>query len=120
MLKSAIRAIQEENLDKPFPLKYSPDKMGREEKEMTKIFLPNYEGNAIWTQLGAVYIHLVNQVNKKHARAYIKRYRDHIEKNKNCLELFNPDGTVFKTLFYHADEGMLWYSIFLDTIRSKR
>lgn len=120
MLESAITSMREAKLDEPFPLKYSPERMKDTEKGMTYFLLPNYEGNTIWTQLGAIYIQLLTEVKEKLAQRQINNYKQLIEKNKNYLEIFNPNGTVFKTMFYHADEGMIWASIFLDTIQRRK
>jgi hypothetical protein len=34
-------------------------------------------------------------------------------KHRTFLEVYNSDGTVYKTPFYVADEGMLWCSVWL-------
>ena len=42
-----------------------------------------------------------------------------IEKYKNFLEVFNPDGSPFRSWFYYADEGMLWCANYLTLARGQ-
>lgn len=116
MLKKSITAIQENELDKPFPLKYA--KKGSKQKMIWLEFLaPGWERNAIWTQLGALYIQLVKKIDKSKAAEHIKKYSQVIENNKTYFEVFAPNGKPYKSLFYHADEGMLWAAILLGLMK---
>jgi len=117
MLKSAINKIIEKKLDEPFPLKYAEERKGKKFTIWEKMFVPNYEGNVIWIHMGPLYVELLKKVDKERANLLIKRYKDLIEKHKNYLEVFNADGSPYKTMFYYADEGMLWASNFLDLIK---
>ncbi len=113
MIQTSIKAMQQENLDKPFPLKYT-------NHVPQNFFLPlkfvaqNYEGNTIWLHLGLCYIDVVEKINKTLAKQYKDKYKKVIEKHKTFFEVFNPDATPYKTLFYYADEGMLWASKLLE------
>jgi hypothetical protein len=114
MLKKCVKKIQSEELDKPFPLKYT--------KEIPKNFsfiswfVPNYEGNAVWMHAGLMYIKIVKEIDSEKAKEYINEYAKLIEKHKNFLEVFNPDGIPFGSLFYYADEGMLWCANYLTLL----
>ena len=111
MTKSAIQSIQKEGLDKPFPLKYEK---GRIQKMIFLDFLnENYEGNSIWAHMAMPYIEVVSKIDRNKAKEYIEKYSELIEKNGNYLEVFDPDGTPFKSAFYYADEGMLWAANYL-------
>lgn len=112
MIRSSIKAMQTENLDKPFPLKYSQQDLNNFFFPL-KIVAPNYEGSSIWMHLGLCYVDVVEKVDKKLAEKYRQKYKRIIETHKNFLELFNADGTLYKTLLYHADEGMLWACKFI-------
>ena len=114
MLKSCIKAIQKEGLDKPFPLKYTKEDIGK--RNFARLFTPNYEGSSIWMHMGPLYISLVKNINRKKAKEYIDSYTALIEKHRNFLEIFNPDGTPFSSAFYYADEGMLWAADYLTII----
>jgi hypothetical protein len=116
MLKSVVSKIIEKKLDEPFPLKYSEKRTGKFTL-WEKIFVPNYEGNVIWVHMAPLYLELLKKVNKDRYNLLIHRYKQLIEKHKNYLEVFNQDKSPYKTLFYHADEGMLWAANFLDLIQ---
>lgn len=109
MLKSSIAAIQKNNLDEPFPLKYTSEKKARF-LLWSYILSPNYEGTTIWTHLGLCYLDVLSKADKKLMKKYLSQYEKHIEKHKTFLEVFNQDGSVYETPFYIADEGMLWAS----------
>jgi len=63
MIKLSFDAIQQDDLDKPFPLKYTKEKVG-EYLFLESILVPNYEGNTIWTNLGQCFIDVVKKVDK--------------------------------------------------------
>jgi len=113
MMKSSITKIQEIGLDKPFPLRYSTDKL---KMILLDKILSNYEGNTIWCHLGSIYIKTVCKFNKNLAEYYLNQYTKLIEKNKNFIELFFPNGKPYSRFWYYADEGMLWASIILEMI----
>jgi hypothetical protein len=113
MLKSSLNAVQNSGLDKPFPLKYAKSpKIGKRDA-LFDFFAKNYEGNSVWTHMGPLYISLVKRVDKDKYRLYKEQYKKLIEKHKNYLELFTPEGKPYGTLFYHADDSMLWAANYL-------
>ena len=63
--------------------------------------------------MGPLYIKLLNTIDEKQAKKHINTYTKLIEKHKNFLEVFNPDGTPFKSPFYYSDESMLWAANYL-------
>lgn len=113
MLKSSIQSIQEAELDKPFPLKYSSDKFKGLKKNLTKLFVPNYQSNSIKMHMGALYIQMLKKIDFEKANAHIAAYKNLIEQYKTYLEGFYPDGTPFRTFFYYSDEGNLWCANYL-------
>jgi len=118
MIRLSLDAIQKEGLDKPFPLKYTKEKVGKY-LFLHSILVPNYEGNAIWTNIGQCFINVVSKVDKEKAREYINLYIRNVEKYRNYLEVFSPDGTPYKTMFYYADEAMLWSAMLLDLMENR-
>jgi len=115
MIKSSLNAVHNDGLDKPFPLKYTKEKVGKY-LFLHSILVPNYEGNTIWTNLGQCFIDVVKKIDKEKSREYIGQYIKNVEKYKNYLELYNPNGTPYKTMFYYADVAMLWSANLLDSI----
>ena len=111
-LKMVLGQIQKAGLDFPFPLKYTASREGINFISQ-EIFFRNYESNTIWTHLGPLFIKLIQTVDKEKAAEYKQKYTEWIEKNKNYLEVFTPEGLPFKTPFYHCDSGMLWAANYL-------
>jgi len=119
MIKLSFEAIQQDGLDKPFPLKYTKEKVGKY-LLLNGILVPNYEGNTVWTNLGQCFIDVVKKVDKEKAREYIDQYVRNVEKYKNYFELYNPNGTPYKTLFYYSDVAMLWSANLLNSIEKQK
>jgi len=116
LLKYAINKIREAGLDNPFPLKYT----GFLNEDIKMIpankFAHNYEGTALWTHMGPIYIKLVKEVNPLKAKEYIEKYKKIIETYGNYLEVFESNGEPYRSRFYYSDEGMLWSAMFLDLL----
>ncbi len=114
MLKKAFGAVQKEGLDKPLPIKYTQKK---QKMIFVDFLVSGYETNKVWTNMGPLYIDLLGRIDKAKAEKHINNYKEIIEKYKNYLEVFNEHGKPFKTVFYYADEGMLWSANFLSLLR---
>ncbi|PIN74833.1 hypothetical protein COV17_04575 [Candidatus Woesearchaeota archaeon CG10_big_fil_rev_8_21_14_0_10_36_11] len=113
MMKSAIHAIEDSGLTEPFPLKYTTSR-----DHITfipqEIFLRNYESDAIWMNLGPLFVKLVQQVDPAKAEKYKLQYTDLIEKHQNFLEVFTARGKPYSSPFYYCDSGMLWAANYLS------
>jgi len=114
MLRRCVDKIQEEGLDKPFPLRYYHSPIKEHKMISLEFFAKNYERDTVWTHLGPMFISLMKRLGK--ADDYINQYKTLIELNKNYLEIFNQDGSPYETFFYYTDEGMLWASMYLDLL----
>jgi len=112
MLESCIKAIEKEELDRPFPLKYTSSRKNIKFIWQEKL-LRDYESNSIWTHMGLLYLRLLKEVNKDKAEEFKKVYKELIEANHNFFEVFTADGKPYKTAFYHSDSGILWAANYL-------
>jgi len=112
LLASALHSIDGAQLAEPFPLKYTSTRH-HVTFAWQEVLMRNYEGTTIWTHMGPLYIKLLQHVDKDKAALYKERYKQTIEKYGNYLEVFNPDGTPYKTPFYTCDQGMLWAANYL-------
>lgn len=112
MLKSSIKALQGDGLDKPFPLRYTKKPSKSHKMLWVEIFVKHWEQQQIWPQMGFVYIDVMSRVDKKKAKAHLAQYTQLIEKNKNFIELYRGD-KPYSTFWYSADEGLLWASMYL-------
>jgi hypothetical protein len=117
ILNKSITAIQKNKLDNPFPLKYTSTKEGKVDFKVVAMLVNNYEGNSIWMHMGPLYVDVVGKVDKKLQKKYLIKYNNLIINNQNFLEVFNSDGSFYKTLFYCSDEGMLWCANYLYLIK---
>ena len=110
----AHKQIITQQLAYPFPIKYTKVRDKKKELKIPSLLAPNYEGTTLWIHLGLCYLEVLATVDKKETARHISTYTRLIEKNKNFLELFNEDGTPYKSKLYQADESMLWASMYLN------
>lgn len=109
-LKQSVEAVQKAGLDKPFPLKYHPERFPDLELAAQRAVIPNYQGDAIWTFFTPLWIELIGDVDPEAASGYIARYNDLLAEYGTWVEVFSPDGSgPLKGRFgYGSDSGMLW------------
>jgi len=87
-------------------------------------FVPDYQGTAIWTSLGAMYLHLLQRASPGSARPIVRAYRAAIERDGTVWEVY--DGRVRPLRPYRgrlgifiADEAMLWAAIFAEAFEEQ-
>ncbi|HET6145914.1 MAG TPA: hypothetical protein VFH68_00155 [Polyangia bacterium] len=119
MRRSAFATLEERGFTDPVPLRYFERRMPDSELPIPKLFTPNYQGDPSWTQLGAVYMHELGKVDRAKMLAHRARMAGFIERDRNYLELYTPDGKPYigRARIYHCDEGMIWGALFLDLYR---
>lgn len=111
-LLASLHSLQQEYIDTPFPAQYTstpPTHLWIN----TSWLAQNYEGTTIWAHLGMIYLDVLRTTDQKRFHTLLQAYKQVIEQNKTFLEVFNKDGTPYKTKLYISDEGMLWASMFL-------
>ncbi|MCF7861822.1 hypothetical protein K9M79_06270 [Candidatus Woesearchaeota archaeon] len=113
MFLEILKQFQAARLENPYPIKYT-NKLTDKLALPYSLLAPNYEGNTIWMHLGLVFIEVLHKYSSQEAKKYIKILTNLVDKHKNFLELYNPDGTVYHTLLYSSDESMLWASMLLQ------
>ncbi|MBW3019420.1 hypothetical protein KY329_04525 [Candidatus Woesearchaeota archaeon] len=104
----ALKTIRSLRLDKPIPLAYTNTK---QKMILADMFVPNWEQNNCWPMIGLPFIKLVKQ--PKLAREYEKKYKGIIERYGTLYEVYTKKSTPYKSIFYHADEGMIWAANYL-------
>jgi hypothetical protein len=67
--------------------------------------------DAAWPHLGLMYAQVakkcgLHDIYKEACNAVF----DIIRRDQNVLEVYSPKSRPYRSLFYHADEGMLWGS----------
>jgi hypothetical protein len=118
MIKSGVKAIQEAGLDTPWPLKYTGKKESSTLFFPMNLIIPDYETDPIWMNLGLCYLDVLKDIDKNKTAFHLNQYKDLIEKQKNFLELYDRDGSVYQHWNYLADESMLWAAKYLELIRN--
>lgn len=112
MMRSSVNMIISLKLDSPVPCRYTKDPIKEKEQSLLSIVAPNYEGNTGWTNVGMLFLQVLEKSNRVLLKKYIDRYLELIERHHTFLEVFDPSGKPYESLFYKCDEGMLWSSIF--------
>jgi hypothetical protein len=108
MGRSVISLFREHGMTTPFPLAYSPSYDDCPRMIWQELFVPGWERDAKWMQLGLMYAHVAKWCDKEAFEEARAALFARVEKDQNFLEVFTPDGRPYTSLFYHADEGMLW------------
>ena len=116
MQRSAFATLERRGFTSPIPLRYFEQRMPDSELPIPRAITPNYQGDPSWTQLGPLYLHLLAKIDPNLMQQHRARMAAFIERDGNYLELYKPNGRPYKgrALLYHADEGMIWASLFLD------
>jgi len=123
-LESALRAAESARLADPLPLRYATRRDRAAEDPVQRLFVPDYQGTAIWTSLGAMYLHLLQRASPGSARPIVRAYRAAIERDGTVWEVY--DGRVRPLRPYRgrlgifiADEAMLWAAIFAEAFEEQ-
>lgn len=118
-LGSALRSAEAAGLSAPLPLRYAARRERADEDPVQGWLLPDYQGTAIWTSLGAMYLVLLARADPTAAEPVGDRYRALIEAEGTVWEVLEERGDRLRPYrgrfgCFVADEGMLWAAIFAD------
>ena len=118
-LGSALAAARDAGLASPLPLRYAARRDRAAEDPMTRWFVPDYQGSAVWTSLGAMYLRLLQRADPAAARGVAHAYRRIVERDGTVTEVFDGQASdlwPFRgTLgIFIADEAMLWGAILAE------
>ncbi len=105
-----LDAIIAEGLADPLPLKYTEQPKPRTEHKLLSVMASNYQGNTIWTMLGVAFLWVLHERDDPRTEEYLRRYERILERDRNCIEIYNPDLTMYNALAYTYDEGMSWFA----------
>jgi hypothetical protein len=111
MLRLSLWSIQDHKLDKPFPLKYGHS--AKTKFIWSEVFVKNWEKNTVWAMLGLAYIEVLSRIDKSKALEHLEQYKQNILRNHCFIELYS-ENKPYKSLFYSADDSMLWASMYLN------
>jgi hypothetical protein len=115
-LGSALEAAREAGLADPLPLRYAGRHVPSAEDPVQRWFVPDYQGTAIWTSLGAIYLQLLERVDPAAVEPPLAAYATLIEEAGTVWEVLRDDLRPYRGRLgiFRADEAMLWSAILLD------
>jgi hypothetical protein len=115
-LGEALAAARGAGLASPLPLRYAATHDLAAEDPVQRLFVPDYQGTAIWTSLGAIYLQLLERVDPAAVDAPLTAYADLVEREGTVWEVVLDDlrPYVGRLGIFRADEAMLWSAILLD------
>lgn len=117
-LAGALARLEAEGLATPLPLRYVARRDPAEEDPQASWLVPNYQGTAIWSSLGAMYVALLRRTDPPAADRALRAWATHIEAEGTLWEVLDDDLCPYVGRFgiFRADEAMLWASLFLDQL----
>lgn len=117
-LAAALTALERAGLTRPLPLRYAARRDRASEDRVQGLFVPDYQGSAIWTSLGTIYLALLRRVDPPTAAAGLAGYARLVERDATLREVLTDDLQPYGGRFglYLADEAMLWASILLEEL----
>lgn len=112
---SIVKTITTRSIDNPVGLAYGSTDSHKH--NFAHRLAENYEGTARWMHLGLLYLDTLRMQSSKNYTTVLEKTKSFISRDRNVLEVYNTYGSLFKTMFYQADEGMIWAAILLDHFR---
>jgi hypothetical protein len=103
------------------PLRYAARRDPRGEDRVQRLFVPDYQGTAIWTSLGAIYLQLLDRVDPAAVEMPLALYAALVERDGTVWEVVDDDlrPYVGRLGIFRADEAMLWSAILLDLLERR-
>jgi hypothetical protein len=120
-LAAALAAARSAGLTDPLPLRYVARYDRSEEDRIQRWFVPDYQGTAIWTSLGAIYLQLLDRVDPAAVEVPLRAYAERVERDGTVWEVLRDDGRPYagRLGIFRADEAMLWSAILLDLLERR-
>lgn len=115
MVNQTFAYINKQRLNDPYPLIYTntPEKFTYH-WWMTSPWMPNYQGDTIWSWHGEYYLHILRRYKHPHYAREYKKFARMIELHGNFPEMLNLDGSWYNAPIYKGDPGMVWAALFLE------
>lgn len=120
-LASGLAACRAAGLATPLPLRYVARPDPAREDPVQHLFVPDYQGTAIWTSLGSIYLQLLHRVDPRAAERPVADYVALVERDGTVWEVLDDDlrPYVGRRGLFRADEAMLWGVILLDLLERR-
>ncbi len=120
-LRPALDAARGAGLADPLPLRYAARRDPRAQGAVQRWLVGDYQGTAVWTSLGAMYLRLLQRAEPERAREVAAAYRRVVERDRTVVEVYagtEPDLRPYRGRcgLFLADEAMLWAAILLEAL----
>ena len=113
-----LDALDEAGLTSPLPLRYSAAPPENEDG-LQRLFVPDYQGTAIWTSLGAMATDVALRVDAERGQRWLRGHIEVVERDGTMWEVLDESLCPYRGRLglWHADEAMLWGALLLDLLR---
>jgi hypothetical protein len=113
-----LGAVAATGLTDPLPLRYS-GVLPAAEDAVQRVFVPDYQGTAIWTSLGAMATEVALRVDPERGQRWLRGHMEVVERDGTMWEVLDETLWPYRGRFglWRADEAMLWGALFLDLLR---
>lgn len=123
-LREALAGARRAGLAAPLPLRYASRRDPQAEDPLQRRLVPDYQGTAIWTSLGAMYLRLGRRVAAPDAPAVEAAYRAVVERDRTVIEVYDGGAASLDDLrayrgtagLFVADEPMLWGALLAEAL----
>ncbi len=107
MLASVIGELERAGLASPFPLRYV-HAQAKEKMIWLSALVPQWEHDTVWSHIGLLYLQVLKTASPARYKKHLAAYKRIVQRDKTLFELFTPQGKPYKSVWYMADEAMLW------------
>jgi hypothetical protein len=118
VVTNALAHLRDNGFCDPYPLRYETRRRPEREVWLTRHLLPNYQGDTVWTSLGAMYLQVLRTVDPVLAATESARYIEWIERDGTFWEVMDTSGKLWVSprWIMIGEESMLWSAVFLDIL----
>ncbi len=119
-LAAALAALDREGFTRPLPLRYATRRDPAVEDPIQRIFVPDYQGRAIWTSLGLMTVALRRRVDPATAAAELEGHAALVRRDGTLWEVLGDDLRPYRGRLglWRADEAMLWAALLLELLET--
>ncbi len=115
MANQTFNYIENQRLNHPYPLIYTnTPKKFHYHWWMSAPFMPDYQGDTIWSWHGEYYLHVLKRYKRPEYKREYDKFAKMIELHGNFPEMLNLDGSWYNAPVYKSDPGMIWVALFLE------
>jgi hypothetical protein len=97
-LAEALAGARRAGLADPLPLRYASRRDPAAEDPVQRRLVPDYQGTAVWTSLGGMYLRLAQRAAAPDAAAVESDYRAVVERDRTIIEVYDGSATRLAAL----------------------